>query len=233
MKALLLSAGFGMRLRPITDKIPKALVPINGKPLLEYWLENLYNAGINEFLINTHYLSEKIEIFTSNSKFKDNITLVYEDELLLTGGTVLKNRDFFQDEPFFVIHADNLCFCDFNEFIKAHEDRPKETIATMMLFYSDNPSNCGVVKLKDNIMVDFFEKLKNPPSNLANGAVYIFEKEIFDILKEFKKEKIDLSLEVIPKLKNRIYTYINDLYLRDIGSIESYALAQIEVLEYL
>ena len=233
MKALLLSAGFGTRLQPITDIIPKVLVPINGKPLLEYWLENLSKAGVKQFLINTHYLSKKIERFVSNSKFKDSITLMHEKELLLTGGTILKNRDFFQDEPFFVVHADNLCFCDFNEFIKAHKNRPKETIITMMLFYSDNPSNCGIVKIKDKIVIDFFEKVKNPPSNLANGAVYIFEKEIFNVLKEFKKEKIDLSLEVIPRLKNRIFTYVNNIYLRDIGTVENYALAQVEILEYL
>ena len=76
MKALLLSAGVGSRLRPVTDYIPKCLVPINGKVLLEYWLENLTNAGISEFIINTHYMYEAVEEYISTSQYKDRVTLV-------------------------------------------------------------------------------------------------------------------------------------------------------------
>ncbi len=78
MKALLLAAGLGTRLRPITNIIPKCLVPINGKPLLEIWLETLTKAGVKEFLINTHYLHEKVEAFVYDSKYKNVVTLVYE-----------------------------------------------------------------------------------------------------------------------------------------------------------
>ena len=85
MKALLLAAGLGTRLKPITNYTQKCLVPINGKPLIEYWLENLSNVGVQHFLINTHYFKEQMEQFVLKSKFRDKITLVYEEELLNTG----------------------------------------------------------------------------------------------------------------------------------------------------
>ena len=91
MKALLLSAGIGKRLRPLTYDTPKCLMMINGKPLLEIWLEKLFNVGVNNFLINTCYLNQKVEKFINNSKYKDMVTLVHEEKLLGTAGTLIKN----------------------------------------------------------------------------------------------------------------------------------------------
>ena len=230
MKALLLAAGLGTRLRPITNIVPKCLVPINGKPLLEYWLENLSKVGIDEFLINTSYLSEEVERFVDSSKYRNQITLVHEKELLNTGGTLLFNKDFFNNETFMLVHADNLTFCDFNAFIDSHENRSENCDITMMLFKSDNPSSCGIVELdKNNIVQKFHEKVKNPPSNLANGAVYICEPSIFKFLDDLNRKDIDFSNDVLPKFMGRINTYLNNEYHRDIGSIESYALAQIHI----
>jgi len=234
VKALLLAAGIGSRLRPITDTVPKCLVPINAKPLLEYWLDNLSNAGIDEFLINTHYLHEQVEDFVISSKHKEKITLVYEKELLNTGGTLLANRDFFDDEPFMLVHADNLCFCDLREFINAHKNRPHNCEITMMLFKSDNPSSCGIVELDERGVVQkFYEKVKNPPSNLANGAVYICEASLFDFLESLNKKDIDFSNNVLPRYLGKINTYLNNTYHRDIGNVESYAKAQIESLKFI
>ncbi|MBN2781760.1 MAG: nucleotidyltransferase family protein [Campylobacterales bacterium] len=234
MKALLLAAGLGTRLKPITDTIPKCLVLINGKPLLEYWLENLTDAGVSEFLINTSYLSEQVEEFVSKSKYKDKITLVHEDELLNTGGTLLANKDFFDDEALMLVHADNLSFCDFREFIKAHQNRDLGCEITMMLFHSDNPSSCGIVELDAyGVVQKFHEKVQNPPSDLANGAVYICEPSIFEFLESLGKKDIDFSNDVLPEYMGKIYTFLNNNYHRDIGSVESYAKAQIEVLKQI
>ena len=227
MKALLLSAGLGTRLRPITDTIPKCLVPINGKPLLEYWLENLSKVGVDKFLINTSYLHSQVEEFVNKSKYRDKITLIYEDKLLNTGGTLLKNKDFFDDEAFMLIHADNLSFCNFNDFIITHQNRVKKCEITMMLFRSDNPSSCGIVELdKDNIVQKFYEKVANPPSTLANGAVYILENSIFDFLESIGREKIDFSTQVLPEFTGKIFTFFNDQYHRDIGTMENYKKAR-------
>lgn len=229
MKALLLAAGEGTRLRPITNKIPKCLVPINGKPLLGYWLDNLAKAGVDEFLINTSYLSEQVEEFIANSKYADKVTLVYEEELLNTGGTILANSEFFKGEPFMLVHADNLSFCDFKEFIDSHAKRDSRCDITMMLFRSDNPSSCGIVELDSlGIVKKFHEKVQNPPSNLANGAVYICEPGVLEFIKSLGKKNVDFSLDVLPNYMGKINTYLNDTYHRDIGTVESYALAQIE-----
>lgn len=234
MKALLLAAGLGTRLKPITDTIPKCLVPINGIPLLEYWLENLSKAGISEFLINTSYLCEQVHEFVQQSKYNKNITLIYEEKLLNTGGTLLKNQDYFKNEELMLVHADNLCFCDFNSFINSHKNRQKNCEITMMLFHSDNPSSCGIVELNNKgIVQKFHEKVKNPPSNLANGAVYILEPSIFEFLKNLNKIDIDFSNDVLPSYMGKINTFINNIYHRDIGTVQSYAKAQIEILQYI
>ena len=234
MKALLLAAGLGTRLRPLTNNIPKCLVPINIKPLLEYWLENLSKIGIDKFLINTSYLHTQVENFIEKSIYKDKVKLTYEKVLLNTGGSVLANKDFFDNEPFMLVHADNLSFCDFEAFINSHKNRPKNCDITMMLFESDDPSSCGIVELDDNnIVKKFYEKVKNPPSNLANGAVYICEPSVIEFMEKQNKTNIDFSLDVLPFFMGKINTFLNDIYHRDIGTIESYKLAQIDVLNFI
>lgn len=233
MKALLLSAGLGTRLRPITNHTPKCLVPIAGKPLLEYWLDSLSTIGINEFLINTHYLSEQVIKYVKESKYKNKITLSYEEELLNTGGTLLKNKDFFENKPFLLIHADNLSFCDFEKFISTYHNRPKYCDITMMLFKTDIPKSCGIVKLNENgIVEEFYEKVHNPPSNLANGAVYILDYSVINYLEKLDKEEIDFSLEVIPHYLGKINTYLNTNYHKDIGTIRTYLEAQEDIKKF-
>ena len=91
MKALILAGGFGNRLHPITKTIPKCLVEINGRPLLDYWIEKLVNAGVYKILVNTHWLANKVEDYILTSKWAKYVDLVYEDKLLGTGGTLLNN----------------------------------------------------------------------------------------------------------------------------------------------
>lgn len=223
MRALLLAAGMGSRLKPITDDTQKTLLPIGDMVLIEYWLENLLKAGVDMFLINSHYKAEQMYEYVECSPYKEYIELVYEEELLLTAGTILKNRDFFGGNSFMVVHADNLSFCDFRAFIKAHQDRPSGCEITMMLFHSDDPSSCGIVELdKDNIVQRFYEKVQNPPSSLANGAVYICEPSVIEFIASLGREKVDFSTEVLPNFMGRIYTFLNSIYHRDIGTLKSY-----------
>ena len=98
-----------------------------------------------------------------------------------------------------------------------------DTIMTMMLFETDDPKSCGIVELDEkNVVIKFHEKVNNPPSNLANGAVYICKYDIFEYLENLNKDNIDFSNEVIPNFLGRIDTYLNRVYHRDIGTIESY-----------
>ena len=121
MRALLLAAGLGTRLSPITNVLPKCLVPINGRPLLEYWLHYLSAVNISPFLVNMHHLSKIVQQFLDYGPFFKKNSTVYEPTLLGTGGTALNNREFFGNDPLMLIHTDNLSFCDFQAFVKSHQ----------------------------------------------------------------------------------------------------------------
>jgi mannose-1-phosphate guanylyltransferase len=222
MRALLLAAGIGSRLRPLTDTTPKCLVPVHDRPLLDYWLDLVFEGGIERALLNTHWLADQVRAHVAQSRWRQRIDLVHEDELLGTGGTVLANRDWFGGEPFLVAHADNLTDFDVAGLIKAHRDRPSGCIMTMLGFRTDDPSSCGILQLDpQNRVIAFHEKVANPPGNLANGAVYIFEPEVIDDVARLGKPVVDLSTEIIPNYLGRILCVETDGYHRDIGNPES------------
>jgi len=226
MRALLLAAGLGTRLQPLTNYLPKCLVPVHGRPLLDYWLENLLNHGIEQILINTHYMAPMVRQYLNQSTWLPYIKIVYEEILLGTGGTILKNRDFFNNEDFLVAHADNLTIFDMQDFSSQHADRPSGTDLTMMIFDTPDPQSCGIVSLDSQGVVEaFHEKVANPPGSLANGAVYIFDPSVAEWIAGLGKLQVDLSNELIPHFLGRIYTYRNAAYHRDIGTLASWSAA--------
>jgi mannose-1-phosphate guanylyltransferase len=222
VNALLLAAGLGTRLRPLTERIPKCLVPIRGKPLLGYWLDALLSGGISEVLINTHHLAGAVEEFCAASTWNQRITLVYEPELLGTGGTIVANRKFFGGEAFLVAHADNLSRFSLPAFRAAHEGRPRRAVMTMMTFDTDDPSTCGIVETDpEGVVVRFHEKVANPPGVRANAAVYIMEPDVVEFIASLDKRFVDLSTEVIPRFLGCIATFHNSGYHRDVGTPDS------------
>ncbi len=226
MRALLLAAGLGTRLQPLTDNIPKCLIAIDEKPLLEYWITMLCNGGVFPLLVNLHHHADKVVKFIDNSLYKEFVATVYEERLLGTGGTLLKNRGFFGDEPLMLVHADNLSLFDVRAFINSHQNRPPGCEITMMTFKTPTPHTCGIIEVDEKGRVRaFHEKVANPPGNLANGAVYILQPSLFNYLESLNKEFIDFSTEVIPNYLGRIFVFHNDVYHRDIGTIESYETA--------
>jgi mannose-1-phosphate guanylyltransferase len=226
MKAIVLAAGFGTRLKPITNSTPKCLVPIKNKPLLEYWLENLTNNGVESILINTHYLSEKVENYIINSKYKDNCKLVYENVLLGTAGTLISNFNFIGQDECILIHADNYCITDLSKLINAHTNRQHGSLLTMMTFKTNNPESCGIVEINQyGIVENFHEKIKNPPGNLANGAVYILSVEFLNILKSEYSFAKEFTTEILPNFFGKIHTYETKEIFLDIGTPENYYLA--------
>lgn len=221
-KALLLAAGFGSRLMPLTKNKPKCLMEINGIPLLEHWLRNLEKCGCNSVLINTHYLSDQVDNYLKKRKKTSmKIEISYEKILLGTGGTLKKNLSFFENEIGILIHADNYTNLDLNELLKFHCNNTNSTILTMVTFLSDDPQNCGIVEINHKgILVDFVEKPKYPKSKLANGAIYLFDQRF---VKEFKKLNniSDFSKDIIFKFKGRIQTWFTNDVLIDIGNPDS------------
>ena len=229
MRALLLAAGLGTRLRPFTEQVPKCLVPIRGKPLLGYWLDLLFGGDVHRALVNTHYLADKVREFVARSPWRERITLAHEDVLLGTGGTVLRNKEFFGRAAFVVAHADNLTRFDVPAFLARHASRPAGVEITMLTFATDAPQTCGIVEEDSRgVVLGFHEKVPNPPGNLANGAVYVFEPTVVDFLESLGKSMIDLSTEVIPHFLGRICTFHHRGYHRDIGSLESLRKAEAE-----
>ena len=222
MRALLLAAGVGSRLRPLTDTTPKCLVPVHGRPLLDYWLDLVFEGGIERVLLNTHWLASQVRDHVATSSWSTRIDLVHEDTLLGTGGTVLANREWLQNRPFLLAHADNLTDFDVARFVQAHESRPEGHLITMLGFRTDAPSSCGILEVdQQKTVLAFHEKVPNPPGNLANGAVYIFEPEVIDAIASLGKPVVDVSTEVIPEFLGRILCFETDGYHRDIGTKES------------
>jgi len=219
LRALLLAAGLGTRLRPITETVPKCMVPILGRPLLDIWLDLLLGQGIERVMINTHYLADRVKDHVTRSPWAHRTDIVHEESLLGTGGTVLANAGFFGDGPFLVAHADNLTQFDLKAFVARHMSRPEGAHITMMTFDTDTPETCGIVELDETGLVTaLHEKVDNPPGNRANGAIYLFDQEALRFLRGLGKPVIDLSTEVLPHFVNRMNTFHNAGYFRDIGS---------------
>ena len=225
MQALILAAGLGSRLRPITNTTPKCLVEVKGKKILEIWLEKLENLGVENFIINTHHLSEKVDDFINKSRFKNKVKIIYEKNLLGTAGTLYKNANLITEDLIF-LHADNFTTDSLETLIKAHYSRPSDCLMTMLTFTTDDPKSCGIIKtdLKE-VMVDFVEKPKNYIGSKANAAVYILSKEFLSIFKESYKDSFDFSVDVIPNFKKRILTNQTENFFIDIGSLNNLYLA--------
>jgi mannose-1-phosphate guanylyltransferase len=224
---LLLAAGLGTRLRPITYSTPKCLVEIAGRPLLDYWIELLSGAGITDILINMHHLREKVDEYLDRCTYPVRVTRVFEGVLLGTAGTLLKNRGFFEGGPVMLIHADNLSLFDVRAFIQRFHQRPVGVEITMMTFMTDTPSECGILAVDDKgVVMQFYEKVNQPPGRLANAAVYIVAPTVVDFIVALRKQVVDFSTDVLPHYLGRINTFHNDVYHRDIGTVKSLLLAR-------
>ena len=222
MNTFLLAAGLGKRLRPLTLKTPKILVKIKQKTLLDYWLDSLSKIKTKKIFINTHYLSKKIENHIYQSKFKNKIILIKEKKLYGTGGSLIKNIKFFENEDLLFAHGDNFSLFEINKFIQAHHNRPKKCLFTMLTFKTFLPKESGIVKFdKNNILIDYHEKPSKPNSNIANGAVFILSKEFLSIIKNKENKVKDFSKEIIRKYLGKIYIYYIDEYFVDIGTKEA------------
>ena len=222
LKAILLSAGLGTRLRPQTFHKPKCLMEINNEPILGIWIEKLYNLGCSEILINTHYFSDQVEEFIKNfKKFPINIKTSYEEKLLGTAGTLMNNLDFIEDDTL-LIHSDNFTTSNLNGLIKKHNKKNDECLLTMLTFKTETPQNCGVVLTDRNgIVQSFHEKVANPPGNIANGAIYVFNKDLIYWLKSQDDKFVDFSNDVLPLLTGKIQTWQTKEIFIDIGTPNS------------
>lgn len=226
MKALILAAGLGSRLRPLTDKTPKPLLMIGDKPLLTYHLESLARAGCTEVLINSHYLAEQISDFVASYSGSIKITVSYEAELLGSAGTLSANRNFFANqEDFLVVYGDNLTNIDYNKLWCYH--KTQATIATIACYLELNPAEKGVVTYDLNNRLSSFIEKPGPgtPASYVNGGIYVFGQRIFDYLPKDYSEPYDISRHLFSKQlisEERVCIYKMTEFLLDIGNQENY-----------
>lgn len=226
MKAVLLVAGLGSRLRPMTHKIPKCLLPINSQPLLGIWFKKLASAGVTEVLVNTHWLADQVEDYVAqNTPSGLTVRLFDEPELLGSAGTLLANQDYLGKQTFFVIYGDNLSDVNLSDMYQSHlRHRPILTLGT---FSTDSPQTCGIAEIDDQGWVQsFIEKPSNPVSNCAAAGIYVVEPEVFDYFPQLDiNGQLDLGFDVIPKLVGNMHHYPINLLI-DIGTPDSYRRAQ-------
>jgi mannose-1-phosphate guanylyltransferase len=226
VKAFLLAAGVGSRLRPITDTTPKCMLAIGDRPLLDIWLDAFDRAGVDEVLVNLHYLPDVVKRHIAARSGPPSIRTFFEPELLGSAGTLFANREWVEDEELFLAcYADNLTDFDLRSLIDAH--REDHTIATLTVFHSENPSAGGVMEL-DAIgrVTSFMEKPREPVSDLTNAGMYAFHPSVLTELDG--TPPCDIGYDLLPRLVSRARAVLVEGYFRDIGTPDAYRRAREE-----
>lgn len=226
MKAFLLAAGHGTRLRPLTDDRPKCLLPIQGVSMLEIWLEVCRRNGIDELLVNLHAHADVVREELSRHHHENGLKVQLSEEKSLLGsaGTLRLNRDWVKSEPeFWILYADVLTNLNLGKMMDFHRER--HPAATMGLYEVNQPQRCGVVAFdKNNVVLEFVEKPLHPKTRWAFSGILIGTRQLLD---EIPPDlPVDLGFSVLPKLAGRMLAYPIDDYLLDIGTPETYEEAQ-------
>ncbi|MDA0975621.1 MAG: nucleotidyltransferase family protein [Planctomycetota bacterium] len=227
--ALLLAGGLGTRLRPLTDRVPKCLVEIGGRSLLDHWREALAAAEVGEVRINTHHLPEPVRdwIEIANRSAPPRFGESFEAELLGSAGTISANRDLADGcDEIVVVYADNLSSVDLGSVLAFH--RGHADPFTMVLFRCDEPRRCGIAELdKDNRIVSFVEKPESPRSDLANAGIYVVDADLFRELADVGG--FDIAFDLLPRVAGRMRGILHAGYHRDIGTPESLRQAEADL----
>lgn len=238
VRVLLTAAGVGSRLKPITDSLPKALVPIAGKPLLQYWFDAFAHAGIRHVLVNTHHMPDQIRAFlaSQNAPGKFVASETYEPALLGSAGTISANQAFVPRDggDVLIIYSDNISNVDLSKFLAFH--RSHGDPFTMLLFRAQFPEKSGIAEVAaDGKVLSFIEKPKQPKSDLANAGMYAMSAAMWHEIASWKA--FDIGFDVLPKIvaSGRMraieHTHVarnGKPYHRDIGTHESLAIANAE-----
>lgn len=221
-QALILAGGEGTRLRPFTYEIPKPLIPIKGKPMLEHIITHLASYGVKKFVLSVGYMSEKIiSHFGDGTKFGVNIEYIIEKERLGTAGPLRLAKDYL-DGDFLMLNGDILSRVNITEFFTQHQKM--NGLGTMVLVAVKDPSKYGTVALHGNKIMKFVEKPKKGKavSNLVNGGIYLLKSDVIDYVP--KKGFSMIEKDVFPKLaqEGKLYGYVYTGQWYDLGTMESY-----------
>lgn len=234
MKAMILAAGYGERMRPLTNSMPKPLLPINNKPILHYTLQLLKKNGIFEIVINLHHLPGMImNVFGDGSSLGMKIHYSYEKEILGTAGGIKAAEGFLKDGTFLVINSDIIVDIDIKKVVEFH--KKNKAFVTMVLRHDTDADRYGAIEVDSDGRIRRF--LGNPEYNgvsplkkLMFTGIHIIEPEIFDEIPSGRY--CGITEETYPKLMNDnipIYGYEFNGYWIDMGTPERYEKAKGEV----
>ncbi|MCZ6513515.1 MAG: NDP-sugar synthase [Nitrospinae bacterium] len=227
MKAMILAAGFGTRLRPLTDKIPKPMMPILNRPILEHTIHLLRTHGIHDIVINLHHLPDMItDFFGDGRKFGVNLHWSHEPKILGTAGGIKKAQQWLDGESFLVINSDVVTDIDLSEVIAFH--KAKNSALTLVVREGDSPEQCDPIEVDedDRIVHMVGASSMNMPdytTRVLFTGVQIMEPEIFDRIPENKF--YGTTTDVFPGMLEDalpMFVYWHNGYWRDIGTIHSY-----------
>ena len=233
MKAMILAAGVGSRLDPLTRNVPKPMVPIVNRPVMEHIVELLKRHGFNEIMVNLYYLGEQIEThFGDGSRWGVRIHYSKEDRLWGDAGSVKRCEHFF-DDTFLVIGGDDITDLDLTRLLRYHKE--KRAIATIALSLVDDPSEYGIALLNERGRITrFLEKPRGEVifSNAANTGVYVFEPEIFDLIPRgvtygFGANLLPLLLEQ----RRPFYGFLTSSYWKDVGNLRTYQQTHVDAMQ--
>jgi len=234
-RVMIMAAGLGTRLRPLTDLISKPMAPIVNRPVMEHIVRLLAKHGFTEIICNLHWYPDVIkDYFGGGSKWGVRISYSYEEKLLGTAGGVNNVREFFGNKTFLVVSGDSLTDIDLTDVFEFH--KKKGGVATLVLTGVEDTSQYGVVILDENGRIKGFQEKPlggEVMSNLANSGIYFFEPEIFDFMPP-KGKFCDFGKTVFPDLLKKnieYYGYNNKQYWNDVGSLDDYQQGNFDALE--
>jgi len=219
MRAILLAAGLGTRLGELGRDTPKCLIQVGSEPLLGRLLKQLFDAGIEKVLINTHHRAGLIRDYVAQSAFASRVLVTHEPVLLGTAGTLRTNWDFFQGEPGIVLHGDNYFGGELPGLIETFDKRDEGIVGTVLVFESDRPSECGIIETDESGRVTaFHEKVSNPPGRTASAAVFVFSPEVRGSIAALEPDTPDISRDLIPRLIGQMNVHHAGGEVIDIGT---------------
>jgi mannose-1-phosphate guanylyltransferase / phosphomannomutase len=231
VKALVLAAGLGTRMRPLTEEMPKCLLPVGGRPLLAHILELLSRHGVREVFVNLYWHAARIrETIGSGHASGVDIEYLEEDQLSGTAGPIRKLARQLREDRFLVLNGDNLTNLDLSALTQFHQDSAAElTIALHREEREDLPEKSVVETDAAGRIIWFIEK--PAPSQISSewssGGVYVFEPQLIECIPEGRP--YDLGHDLIPSLLSqgqRVFGFKSDFYLVDIGTPQAYERAQ-------
>lgn len=234
MKAMVLAAGKGTRLFPLTGRLPKPMAPVAGTPILHHIFELLADSGVEEANVNAHHLADSIlERYGEGSRVGGmEVNVAYEEELLGTAGGVKRLAERF-DDTFVVVMGDALTDVDVREVVEFHKERG--ALATVALMRVPDTSQYGVVELDGEKNIRAFQEKPEPgeaTSDLANTGIYVLEPEVLRNIPD--GTFFDFAKDVFPRLLAAGEKFVGydegDFYWSDVGTLDAYRAAQRDAL---